>query len=129
LEHILLTVVHQAGGVCGCLTKADAQLSAVVTNSQGVTRRTEWCKQRHAAIMKAGEAAPAEQQQQQPMLGPDGQPLDAAAGGNIASLATLTKQQVCVNCEGITYTTRYTGSVFLWERRVVTKWCLGVLSQ
>jgi hypothetical protein len=66
-----------------------------VTNSQGVTRRTEWCKQRHAAIMKAGEAAPAEQQQQQPMLGPDGQPLDAAAGGNIASLATLTKQQVC----------------------------------
>lgn len=57
--------------------------------TQGVTRRTEWCKQRHAYIMKQGESV-----SEQPTLGPDGQPLDAAAGGNIASLASLTKQQV-----------------------------------
>jgi hypothetical protein len=56
---------------------------------QGVTRRTEWCKQRHAYIMKQGESA-----SEQPMLGPDGQPLDAAAANNTASLASLTKQQV-----------------------------------
>lgn len=59
---------------------------------QGVTRRVEWCKQRHAAIMKAGESAT----EQGAMLGPDGQPLDAAAAGNTASLASLTKQQVRV---------------------------------
>lgn len=64
--------------VCWCL------------NLQGVTRRVEWCKQRHAAIMKAGETAT----EQGAMLGPDGQPLDAAAAGNTASLASLTKQQV-----------------------------------
>lgn len=60
---------------------------------QGVTRRVEWCKQRHSAIMKAGESAT----EQGAMLGPDGQPLDAAAAGNTASLASLTKQQV--GCE------------------------------
>jgi hypothetical protein len=41
--------------------------------------------------MKAGETAT----EQGAMLGPDGQPLDAAAAGNTASLASLTKQQVC----------------------------------
>lgn len=57
-----------------------------------MTRRVEWCKQRHTAIMKQGETAT----EQGAVLGPDGQPLDAAAAGNTASLAGLTKQQVCV---------------------------------
>lgn len=59
---------------------------------QGVTRRTEWCKQRHATIMKYGESATEQGQ----VVGPDGQPLDPAAGGNVASLANLSKQQVRV---------------------------------
>lgn len=61
-----------------------------VCHPQGVTRRTEWCKQRHATILKVGEQA----NEQGAVLGPDGQPLDAAAGGNVANLVNLSKQKV-----------------------------------
>lgn len=61
---------------------------------QGVTRRSEWCKTRHAQIMKAGEQAAAAAQQNN-MIGPDGQPMDPNAGGaGIQNLANLTKHQV-----------------------------------
>jgi hypothetical protein len=60
---------------------------------QGVTRRSEWCKQRHNQIMKSGEqqaAAAAAAGEQRP----DGHPVDAAAANN--NLANLSKHQVCV---------------------------------
>eukprot|EP00775_Hariotina_reticulata_P008679 gene8679-8860_t len=60
---------------------------------QGITRRSDWCKQRHGQIMKAGEAG-ADQQGQQ--LGPDGQPVQdpaAAAGAAFNNLAHLSKHQ------------------------------------
>jgi hypothetical protein len=58
---------------------------------QGVTRRSEWCKQRHNQIIKAGE-----QQAAAAQAGQDGQPVDAAAANN--NLANLSKHQVRVDC-------------------------------
>jgi hypothetical protein len=55
---------------------------------QGVTRRSEWCKQRHNQIIKSGEQQAAAAGQ----TGPDGQPLDGAAANN--NLANLSKHQV-----------------------------------
>jgi len=65
-----------------------------VCRLQGITRRSDWCKQRHGQIMKAGETG-ADQQGQQ--LGPDGQPVQdpaAAAGAAFNNLAHLSKHQV-----------------------------------
>lgn len=97
--------------------------AAIAIRLQGVTRRTEWCKQRHAYIMKQGESA-----SEQPMLGPDGQPLDAAAANNTASLASLTKQQVCVAWHLVEFDWQ------LWDQAPVSKpwtichgWCPGCL--
>jgi hypothetical protein len=59
---------------------------------QGVTRKSEWCRQRYQQIKQAGEAAANEQGG---ALGPDGQPLDGA-GTSVANLVNLTKQQVWV---------------------------------
>jgi hypothetical protein len=64
----------------------------------GVTRRSEWCKQRHHAIMKAGEAAERAASEAAaaggaPGVGPDGTPIDNNAAGGLPHLATLSKQQ------------------------------------
>lgn len=108
-------IVNMAEGIYTCTADRHSCLAAAVTTVQipwctsvhvtdssdvflqNVTRRSEWCKSRHAQIMKAGEAAAAAAAEQNNILGPDGQPLDPNAGAaGIQNLANLTKHQVSI---------------------------------